>query len=69
VVVNPALAAPFAALRTRATQLAIAIIDPGIAVALAGYPWIGGGNPVAAHVEGPGAARPAALGDTPAAPA
>ena len=28
--------------RTYATQLAIAIIGPGIAAALIGYPWIGG---------------------------
>ena len=42
VIVNPKLAAPFVARRTYATQLAIAIIGPGIAVALVGHPWIGG---------------------------
>jgi hypothetical protein len=42
VIVNPRLAAPFVAQCTYATQLAIAIIGPGIAAALAGYPWIGG---------------------------
>ena len=42
VVVNPKLAMPFVAQRTHATQLAIAFIGPGIAVALTGHPWIGG---------------------------
>ena len=42
VIVNPRLAAPFVAHRMYATQLAIAIIGPGIAAALVGYPWIGG---------------------------
>ena len=42
VIVNPALAAPFVAHRTHATQLAIAIIGSGIAAALAGHPWPGG---------------------------
>ncbi|MBS0449770.1 MAG: hypothetical protein JSS14_00530 [Proteobacteria bacterium] len=41
VIVNPALATPFVAHCTRVTPLAIAMIGPGIAVALAGYPWIG----------------------------
>ena len=41
VIVNPALAAPFVAHCTRVTPLAIAMIGPGTAVALAGYPWIG----------------------------
>ncbi|AMO22563.1 hypothetical protein GCM10027034_29750 [Ramlibacter solisilvae] len=41
VIVNPALAAPFVAHRTHATPLALAIIGPGIAAALVGYPWIG----------------------------
>lgn len=41
VIVNPALAVPFVAHRTHATPLALAIIGPGIAAALAGYPWIG----------------------------
>ena len=41
VVVNPELAKPFVAHCTRVTPLAIAMIGPGIAVALAGYPWIG----------------------------
>ena len=38
---NPALAAPFVAHRTHATPVAIALIGPGIALALAGHPWIG----------------------------
>jgi hypothetical protein len=42
IIVNPALAAPFVTHRTHATPLAIAIIGPGIAAALAGHPWIGG---------------------------
>lgn len=42
VIVNLALATPFVAHRTHATQLAIAIIGPGIAAAVAGYPWTGG---------------------------
>ncbi|MEJ7686437.1 MAG: hypothetical protein WKG52_05255 [Variovorax sp.] len=42
VIVNPMLAAPFVTHRTHATGLAIAIIGPGIAAALGGYPWIGG---------------------------
>lgn len=42
VIVNPTLAAPFVAYRTHATPLAIALIGPGIAAALAGYPWLGG---------------------------
>ncbi len=42
VIVNPALAVPFVAHCTRATPLAMAIIGPGIAAALVGYPWIGG---------------------------
>lgn len=41
VIVNPTLATPFVAHCTRITPLAIAMIGPGIAVALAGYPWIG----------------------------
>jgi hypothetical protein len=41
VIVNPTLAAPFVAHRTHATPLAIALIGPGIAAALAGYPWTG----------------------------
>ena len=41
VVVNPTLAAPFVAHRTHATPLAIALIGPGIAAALGGYPWVG----------------------------
>jgi hypothetical protein len=41
VIVNPRLAAPFVAHRIYAAQLAIAIIGPGIAAALVGYPWIG----------------------------
>ncbi|HMO46814.1 MAG TPA: hypothetical protein PKB14_12390 [Rubrivivax sp.] len=42
VVVNPKLAAPFVAYRTHATPLALALIGPGMAVALAGHPWPGG---------------------------
>ena len=42
VIVNPTLAAPFVAYRTHATALALALIGPGIALALAGYPWVGG---------------------------
>ncbi len=42
IIVNPALAAPFVAHRTHATPLAIAMIGPGIAAALVGYPWTGG---------------------------
>ncbi|MES2957001.1 MAG: hypothetical protein V4792_02380 [Pseudomonadota bacterium] len=42
IIVNPSLAVPFVAYRTHATQLALAIIGPGIAVALVGYPWTGG---------------------------
>jgi hypothetical protein len=41
VVVDPALARPFVAHRVHATQLSIAIIGPGIAAALAGYPVAG----------------------------
>ena len=41
VIVNPKLAAPFVAYRTHATPLALALIGPGIAAALAGYPWPG----------------------------
>ena len=42
VVVNPALAMPFVAHCTRVTPLAIALIGPGVAAALAGYLWTGG---------------------------
>ena len=42
VIVNPKLAVPFVAYRTHATPLALAIIGPGIAAALAGYTWTGG---------------------------
>ena len=41
VIVNPKLAAPFVTHRTHATPIAIALIGPGIAAALAGYPWAG----------------------------
>ncbi len=37
VVVNPALAGPFVAFRTHATQWALALIGPGIALALLGH--------------------------------
>lgn len=42
VMVNPALAAAFVSHRTYAMPLAIALIGPGIALALAGLPWTGG---------------------------
>lgn len=42
VIVNPALAAAFVSHRTYAMPLAIALIGPGIALALAGLPWAGG---------------------------
>ena len=42
VIVNAALAAPFVSHRMHATALALALIGPGIAAALAGHPWIGG---------------------------
>jgi hypothetical protein len=42
VIVDPKLAVPFVAHRTHATPLAIAVIGPGIAAALLGYPWVGG---------------------------
>lgn len=41
VIVNPELVKPFIAHCTRVTPVAIAMIGPGIAVALAGYPWTG----------------------------
>lgn len=41
VVVNPTLAPRFVAHRVNATPLALALIGPGIASALAGYPVIG----------------------------
>lgn len=41
VVVNPTIAPAFVAHRLHATPLAIALIGPGIALALAGHPWIG----------------------------
>lgn len=42
VIVNPKLAGPFVAYRTHATPLALAMIGPGIALALVGHPWAGG---------------------------
>jgi hypothetical protein len=42
VIVNPALAAPFVSYRTHATMLSIALVGPGIALALAGHPFPGG---------------------------
>jgi hypothetical protein len=42
IIVNPALAVPFVAFHTRATPLALAIIGPGIALALLGHAWTGG---------------------------
>jgi hypothetical protein len=41
VVVNPDLARRYVAHRTHATPLALALVGPGIACALAGLPWIG----------------------------
>jgi hypothetical protein len=41
VIVNPQLAPPFVAHSTRVTPLAMAMIGPGIALALVGYPWAG----------------------------
>ncbi|MBA4175798.1 MAG: hypothetical protein C0505_04445 [Leptothrix sp. (in: Bacteria)] len=38
VVVNPKLAVPFVAYRTHATPLALAIVGPGIGLALMGHP-------------------------------
>jgi hypothetical protein len=42
VVINPKLAVPFVSHRMHATTLALALIGPGIAATLAGYPWTGG---------------------------
>jgi hypothetical protein len=42
VIVNPKLVVPFVAHLTRATPIALALIGPGIAAALVGYPWTGG---------------------------
>lgn len=42
VIVNPELAYPFVAQRLHAKPVAIALIGPGIACALAGYPVLGG---------------------------
>ena len=42
VIVNPDLARPFVAYRLHATPVVLAIIGPGIACALAGYPIAGG---------------------------
>jgi len=41
VIVNPDLARRYVAHRTHATPLALAIVGPGIACALAGWPWVG----------------------------
>lgn len=41
VIVNPELAPQFVAQHTHATAVAIALIGPGIAFALAGYPILG----------------------------
>ena len=49
VIVNPALAAPFVSHRTHAALLALALIGPGIAIALLGHP-VWGGMLVAAGV-------------------
>lgn len=42
VVVNPDLARRFMAHRARATPVALALIGPGVALALVGWPWVGG---------------------------
>jgi hypothetical protein len=42
VIVNPDLARPFVAHHTRATPLALALVGPGVAAALAGHLWAGG---------------------------
>ncbi|HUG24654.1 hypothetical protein [Piscinibacter sp.] len=42
IIVNPTLAAPFVSHRTHAAALALALIGPGIAAALVGYPGWGG---------------------------
>jgi hypothetical protein len=42
IIVNPKLVAPFVSHRTHATPLAIALIGPGIALALVGHVWVGG---------------------------
>lgn len=41
VVVNPDLARRFIAHQARATPVALALIGPGVALALAGWPWLG----------------------------
>lgn len=41
VIVNPALAPAFVAYRTHATSLTLAMIGPGIALALYGHSWAG----------------------------
>jgi hypothetical protein len=41
IIVNPALAGPFVAHLVHTTHLALALIGPGIAAALLGYPWTG----------------------------
>ena len=41
VIVNPKLAPAFVAYRIHATPLALAMIGPGVALALAGFPWAG----------------------------
>lgn len=41
VIVNPKLAPAFVAYRVHATPLALAMIGPGVALALYGYPWAG----------------------------
>lgn len=43
VVVNPSLVGPFVAHRTHATALVLALIGPGVAAALLGHVWLGGG--------------------------
>jgi hypothetical protein len=42
IIVNPALVVPFVSHRTHAAPLALALIGPGIAVALLGHPAWGG---------------------------
>ncbi len=41
VIVNPALAVPFVAFHTRATPVALALIGPGVGLALLGHAIIG----------------------------
>jgi hypothetical protein len=42
IIVNPTLAGPFVTHVAHTTQVALAMIGPGLAAALLGYPWTGG---------------------------